>query len=48
MRRRPWADRADPVAAFDLARGVAVRLSGTKPLPPEARNLKDTVLHHHG
>ncbi|MEV7179590.1 hypothetical protein [Kitasatospora sp. NPDC093679] len=44
----PWADRADPVAAFDLARGIAVRLSRTKPLPPEARNLKDTVLHHHG
>ncbi|MCU7826689.1 DUF4034 domain-containing protein [Kitasatospora sp. DSM 101779] len=43
----PWANRPDPVDAFDLARGVAVRLSRTKPLPPETRNLKDAVLHHH-
>ncbi len=43
----PWTDRPDPVAAFDLARGTAVRLSRTEPLPPENRNLKDAVLHHH-
>ncbi|MBV6702660.1 DUF4034 domain-containing protein [Kitasatospora aureofaciens] len=34
---KPWTDADDPVAAFDLARGTAVRLSGAQPLPPELR-----------
>ncbi|MER7578931.1 hypothetical protein [Kitasatospora sp. NPDC097691] len=33
----PWTDAADPVAAFDNARGTAVRLSRARPLPPELR-----------
>ncbi|GJF32119.1 hypothetical protein KNE206_48190 [Kitasatospora sp. NE20-6] len=43
----PWTDRGNPVAAFDLARGVAVRLSRAKPLPEGTRNTKDMV-HHRG
>ncbi|MFJ8626155.1 hypothetical protein ACIRD3_25410 [Kitasatospora sp. NPDC093550] len=34
---QPWTNAADPVAAFDSARGTAVRLSRAKPLPPELR-----------
>ncbi|MFF7989568.1 hypothetical protein ACFZDG_07215 [Kitasatospora xanthocidica] len=33
----PWTSHDDPVAAFELARGAAVRLSGAQPLPPELR-----------
>ncbi|MER7756186.1 hypothetical protein [Kitasatospora sp. NPDC097643] len=33
----PWTGSEDPVAAFELARGTAVRLSRAKPLPPELR-----------
>ncbi|WP_354644713.1 hypothetical protein [Kitasatospora camelliae] len=41
----PWRDQGTPTATFDLARGVAVRLSRTSPLPaPPTRDL----LHHHG
>ncbi|MFF2143959.1 hypothetical protein [Kitasatospora sp. NPDC058190] len=34
---KPWTEADDPVAAFELARGAAVRLSGAQPLPPELR-----------
>ncbi|WP_354637671.1 hypothetical protein [Kitasatospora camelliae] len=43
----PWTDYRDPVAAFDLARGVAVKLSRTKPLPVTMEFVGD-ALHHHG
>ncbi|MGK4578687.1 hypothetical protein [Kitasatospora sp. HPMI-4] len=42
----PWVDQADPVVAFDLARGVAVKLSRTRPLPTELRPVKNTASQH--
>ncbi|MFC9328802.1 hypothetical protein [Kitasatospora sp. NPDC057015] len=42
----PWARRGDPVAAFDLARGVAVRLSRAKPLPMQARRTENAFPMH--
>ncbi|MBV2153268.1 hypothetical protein [Kitasatospora sp. SUK 42] len=34
---KPWTASDNPAAAFELARGTAVRLSGAQPLPPELR-----------
>ncbi|MEU6237942.1 hypothetical protein [Kitasatospora sp. NPDC047058] len=31
----PWTGDGDPVTAFDLARGIAVRRSKTRPVPPQ-------------
>lgn len=31
----PWRDQGTPMATFDLARGIAVRLSRTEPLPAQ-------------
>ncbi|MFG3050058.1 hypothetical protein ACGFZP_03755 [Kitasatospora sp. NPDC048239] len=42
----PWTDHADPVAAFDLARGMAVKLSNARPLPPEMRPAKADAHHY--
>ncbi|MEV7783419.1 hypothetical protein [Kitasatospora sp. NPDC088351] len=44
----PWTEENDPVAAFDLARGTAVKLSKAEPLAPELRPVKDTNHHHSG
>ncbi|MFF2043081.1 hypothetical protein ACFVVX_21925 [Kitasatospora sp. NPDC058170] len=42
----PWTAQGDPVAAFDLARGMAVKLSNARPLPPEMRPAKGDAHHY--
>lgn len=43
-----WADKGEPAAAFGLARGVAVKLSGAEPPAPELRPPKDATHHYNG
>ncbi|MFF8774206.1 hypothetical protein [Kitasatospora sp. NPDC015120] len=39
---RPWTAQDDPVAAFDLARALAVKRAGAQPLAAELRPAKNT------